>query len=80
MNLDQSNNDISMQWFGLINLSISILSMWDNDKEKGDKNLQKKWEDGLVRRRRAELGLCNLMAISQLLWMFWWMILEFDWI
>lgn len=42
MNLDQSNNDISMQWFGLINLSISILSMWDNDKEKGDKNLQKK--------------------------------------
>lgn len=24
MNLDQSNNDISMQWFGLNNLSISI--------------------------------------------------------
>lgn len=46
MNLDQSNNDISMQRFGIIKLSIWILSMWDNDKEKVEKNLQKNGKRG----------------------------------
>jgi hypothetical protein len=32
--------------------------MWDNDKEKGEKNLQK-GEFLKLRRGRVELGLCN---------------------
>lgn len=52
--------------------------MGDNDKEKVEKNLQKTGfiKNGLVRRGRVALGICNLMAISQLLWMFRIMILE----
>lgn len=54
--------------------------MGDNDKERVEKNLQKTGfiKKGLGRRGRVELGICNLMAINQLLWMFLKILLESD--
>lgn len=54
--------------------------MGDNDKERVEKNLQTTEfiKKGLVRRGRVELGICDLIAINQLLWMFLKIILESD--
>lgn len=85
MNLDQPNNDISMQRFGWINLSISIVSipcgvMIKKGRERKiyKNGIHKKW--GSVPTGMVQQGICNLMVLSQLLWMFRGMILESDWI
>jgi len=57
--------------------------MWSNNKRK-NKDLQKtkvklKKKYRLVRGGEAELDVCNLIAIRQLLWIFRRIILESDW-